>query len=473
MKDGVTPENNAASELLKVVGPSQIAPDESEQFFKSLGIPQLPAEGDYFLRWEDWRAYLLSQRHDIANLSEDQKKALLEPLMGEIGQLNASFEQATLGPWKSAENPIINEWLEANDIPLQAVAKAVEIPRFFLPVIRSGPRKPLDVNRVGVRKNVEDLALALNVRAMRNLGEGKEDTAWKDLQIATQIGQLFNTSSLGTDGWIGSEIELQAIRSMLIYLAKTEPDAAFCQTQLAKLSERMANAVPMAQRLDTAERMEMLDAVCLEAKGVERASYNGLPPNNPILVDWNFQLKFLNQKLDNAIKAAAVVDPRQRQLALQSFDSEIEQLRSEFLSWEEEDSSHAGRKTLTNQSFAEWLVTERLPLVVFLVGYESQVQTNRNLLRLALALAWYKAEIGKYPAALTDLVPKFLPAIPVDDFHGHPFSYQLKPDGYLLYSFGQNGIDEQGANAESDPSSRADDITARVPAVKPVPPPKE
>jgi len=68
---------------------------------------------------------------------------------------------------------------------------------------------------------------------------------------------------------------------------------------------------------------------------------------------------------------------------------------------------------------------------------------------------------GKYPEALDDLLGRFISGIPLDPFSGEPFRYVLEERGYLLYSVGPNGIDEEGRGYSDTP--RGDDIRRRVP----------
>jgi hypothetical protein len=42
------------------------------------------------------------------------------------------------------------------------------------------------------------------------------------------------------------------------------------------------------------------------------------------------------------------------------------------------------------------------------------------------------------------LVPEFLPQLPADPFNGQPLRYVMQPDHYLLYSVGQDGVDNGG-----------------------------
>jgi hypothetical protein len=93
-------------------------------------------------------------------------------------------------------------------------------------------------------------------------------------------------------------------------------------------------------------------------------------------------------------------------------------------------------------------------------------QTERNV-QVAFALAAYRADHGRYPASLDELAPKYLPKVPGDLFSFGPLVYLSEGDGYLLYSVGVNGSDEDGRGRDDDP--RGDDLAVRMP----VPAPKE
>ena len=46
-------------------------------------------------------------------------------------------------------------------------------------------------------------------------------------------------------------------------------------------------------------------------------------------------------------------------------------------------------------------------------------------MQLKLALRWYQADNGKPADNLDELVPKYLPSIPIDPYDGEPFRYRL------------------------------------------------
>jgi hypothetical protein len=62
-----------------------------------------------------------------------------------------------------------------------------------------------------------------------------------------------------------------------------------------------------------------------------------------------------------------------------------------------------------------------------------------------LALAAYHHDHGAYPASLDELVPEYLEALPPDPFSQEPLVYRRgEADEYVLYTVGEDGIDDGG-----------------------------
>jgi len=57
------------------------------------------------------------------------------------------------------------------------------------------------------------------------------------------------------------------------------------------------------------------------------------------------------------------------------------------------------------------------------------------------------------PASLTDLVPAFLPAIPIDPATDQPLRFRPLNPGYVVYGLGTDGEDNQG-NTTGKPGTR-------------------
>ena len=71
-------------------------------------------------------------------------------------------------------------------------------------------------------------------------------------------------------------------------------------------------------------------------------------------------------------------------------------------------------------------------------------RTRSRLLILILALEAHRKETGAHPSELAELLPSVLNEIPEDPFGNPEFAYVRKADGYLLYSYGPDGVDDGG-----------------------------
>ncbi|MBL8797104.1 MAG: hypothetical protein JNM56_24600 [Planctomycetia bacterium] len=63
---------------------------------------------------------------------------------------------------------------------------------------------------------------------------------------------------------------------------------------------------------------------------------------------------------------------------------------------------------------------------------------------VALAAERYRLATGAWPASLADLVPKYLPAVPVDLYDGKPLRYARDDEGVVIWSVGPDGHDDGG-----------------------------
>jgi hypothetical protein len=64
---------------------------------------------------------------------------------------------------------------------------------------------------------------------------------------------------------------------------------------------------------------------------------------------------------------------------------------------------------------------------------------------LKLALRWYQADNGKPAETLDELVPKYLPSLPLDPYDGEPFRYRLSRGEEIEGSFDPNEVVKNGA----------------------------
>ena len=91
--------------------------------------------------------------------------------------------------------------------------------------------------------------------------------------------------------------------------------------------------------------------------------------------------------------------------------------------------------------FTRLITSEMNKLLARAIG----TQTLASLTITAIALQRYKLARGEYPPNLSDLVPKYLPSIPLDSFDGSEIHYRrLEDKTFLLYANGRDAIDGGG-----------------------------
>lgn len=77
--------------------------------------------------------------------------------------------------------------------------------------------------------------------------------------------------------------------------------------------------------------------------------------------------------------------------------------------------------------------------------------------RLALQVEVFRAQRGRLPRDLNDLVPRFIPAVLEDPFDGQPMRYHTLTNGYVIYSVGRDLHDNGGR--ERPPDAKSSDKT--------------
>ena len=80
-----------------------------------------------------------------------------------------------------------------------------------------------------------------------------------------------------------------------------------------------------------------------------------------------------------------------------------------------------------------------------------------------MAVERFRIAHGRLPERLDDLVPTYLEGVPTDPFDGEAIRYAQLPEGYVVYSIGQNLLDDGGieVNCEAQAAGE-DDITFTV-----------
>lgn len=229
--------------------------------------------------------------------------------------------------------------------------------------------------------------------------------------------------------------------------------------------QRLPPMPNMADRLDFNERIVTLDSFMMIARG------GALPEDAGFLtklafkgIDWEPALRLTNQLCDRMAAAMRLKDRAERQKKLsqiqKDLDEKIKKSRQPGAM-----GNFLGALTTTPRKIGEQsgqiLLGLLMPAVYKVIQASDRSEQIQRNLHVAFALACYHREHGRYPDKLDALAPAFLERVPQDLFSGTALIYRPSDKGYLLYSVGVNGRDDEGRGFGDDED--ADDLSVRMP----------
>jgi hypothetical protein len=107
-----------------------------------------------------------------------------------------------------------------------------------------------------------------------------------------------------------------------------------------------------------------------------------------------------------------------------------------------------------------------MPAVSKLGDASRRHHAQLRCLLVAVAAERYRRAQGRWPAALGDLAPALVGAVPLDPYDGKPLRFRKLPDGVVVYSVGPDGSDDGGHIDREHPTAAGTDLGYRLWDVK-------
>lgn len=273
-----------------------------------------------------------------------------------------------------------------------------------------------------------------NAKILAEVETGQMAAAFRDLKTMLRLGELIKDEP---------SVIVMLVRVALYHLPMQSlwdglVAHAWTDEQLADL-QRNLEQVDMLAHLEiswTAERgmnVWLLQTCLKDPRGISVLCFNDSPSSPPLIALWPRGWFYQNAlrvdamydaKIMRAVNArAARISP----LLVDSADKQISKLPCNVF--------NVGVRIL-------------LPVVKGTSSKVAAGQTYVSEAAVACALERYWLQHRRYPAALAELVPQFLAAVPHDVVDGQPLRYRLDGEGgFVLYSIGWDLIDDGGTIA--------------------------
>jgi hypothetical protein len=273
---------------------------------------------------------------------------------------------------------------------------------------------------------------------------------------------------------VGIAIDHIASKADLAYLERARLSAKQVQDRLKDL-QGLPSMPPMADKIDLAERFVFLDAVQMIRRGglgTLEALSGGPAPRKPspeeqkalAAIDWEPALRNGNRWYDRMVVAMRVQNRASREKEFNRLEKDLEDVKKEALERAGLLMGLLGRGDVgkkVGKQIGDVLISLMIPAIRKVQSAVDRSEQEQRNLHLAFALAAFQRDHGRYPAKLDDLAPKYVAAVPDDIFSGKALHYSPTDKGYLLYSVGLNGRDDEGRGPEDDPPG--DDLSVRMP----------
>ncbi len=412
---GVAAEANAAALLWEALGSEMMEPDLRESYQEQLGYSSSPPPTKPF--------------HALDELYGEDYQAL--------ARVHQQMDAALAAPWTPDDYPELARWLSANDEALRLCADAGRLDRYFDPLIPPADGTLLETTTT-LTQETRSLVPLIALRVTLRLGMGQVEESLEDSATLHRLSRLISQHPLFISQLAAYSYSAAAIAG----------DAALIQsgllteTQARKRRDFFAELPPfppLADLLNHGERFAILDSI-----------------QKQTLAEWqpNAVLSQVNLQIDELVAALRQPNFVQQRAALTK-------ARQQITAGIGANGDSSWRFAVFPRQALAMRFSNRLTLISGVAIDQMLKARAREVFRYQLAdtgyaLAGYRARHGRFPESLQLLVPEFLSLIPDDPFGNGPVRYlrNLQSQTFLLYSIGENGIDEQGQFA----LGRGDDI---------------
>ena len=472
LAQGVTPETNANVLIWQALGPHPEGGTMPPEYFRRLGAPQPPEAGEYFVTWDKYvQKHLTPPPDDVLGLLGGEREWKEQWL--------ARFERARQWPWQTKDEPELAAWLKANNRPLALMAEAGRRPHYYNPLVSTStdPQSARLISALLPSVQVcRQVGTAQTCRAMSRIADGDYGGAWQDLLACQRLGRVLARGGTLIEDLVGIAIVSIATNGQITLLGHGTHSSDQVRAWLADL--RALPPMPLlADKLALSERFMTLDAlmsVACHGPGVLdqlAGSAGAKPPGNELMsrmlsrsIDFDPAFRNVNVVFDQCEAACRLPDRAARKVAFTEIEDDIKRRKTGVVALGPVERATMGRAR-RGEYIGDILIGLMLPAFTRVQDATDRTEQSQANLQLAFALAAYRADAGRYPVRLNELAPSYLPAVPGDLFSGKPLIYRPAAGGYLMYSVGLNGLDEEGRWTDDDP--KGDDLRVRMPVTEP------
>lgn len=464
---GIDPDKNAMVLIVQAIGPKPEGSEVPGLYYDWLGTTRPPDDGVYLVRHTKFITDVIRPVAERRVVFDDDEPPFVGPPESDDAKDDwlKRFNECRKAPWSPTSEPRVAEWLTLIDKPLSIAAEASRRPQWYHPMASKSAdaraARLLAAPLSGLQ-SCREIATALVTRSMMRAKSDDFNGAWADLQASQRLGRLISRGTTLIEHLVGLAICTLGTTGEVSLLGAADHPPERLRTWQED-ARSLPPLPPLADIVDLGERHMVLDAMQAIALGADLGKFDDSLTDSPFRrppgtlfsrsIDFDPGFARANSTFDRLSSAAQIKDRVRRRESLAEIEQDITAAKVKAVADLKSLGLFEGAGD-RGERLAWIAINFLVPAVGKMLDSDDRIEQQFRNRDVAIALARYKADTGAYPAALTELAPKYLPTVPDDLFNGKPLTYRLEGNGYLLYSVGVNEVDDGGHDR--------DDVRVRV-----------
>lgn len=450
LSDGVTPRNNAAVLLVQTY-PGEITSEKfMKRFCKALGIKPVPLDGDHY---EDLFKFLRRRDGITENTTPEERKRLTDKHF-------AIWERVMADVWTAKSHPEVKEWLDENKKHFDTVRRASLRKRYYHPLLSDDNDDSTMLIAVLLPQiqSSREYARGLTIRSNYYLGIGENEKCVEDILTMRRLGNLITQGGTLVEQLVGIAILgiAQSVEERVALSGKlTSKELLAYRTKMSQT--RVASSV--LKSFDEFERLTYLDSVQQVMKGGMRTLNQMMGGGGgetqqtrmrelldravTSSTDWTVTMRIGNKMFDKFSDNLKTDDWTEQGKAMARMEEELKKM-SASIDTTTAIQAFLGGPEFRGKMMGRIFVSLLMPALSAVTAAEHRVQISDDLSYFVLSIAAFKDEVGRYPNSLRELSEKIAGDYPIDRYSNKDFLYRSNGDGFIVYSVGKNGSDNNG-----------------------------
>lgn len=384
-------------------------------------------------------------------------------------------DKALVRPWSRNECPAIKQWLDLNQKSLKFIEQGLAQQRYYAPIINHN-NPPLLYAATPIHFQLQrDVAKAFATRATYTIKQNQPDKAWQEILNIKKLARHVSHESITFAHLIAISIEQIAHKTLCQLVIHGNLTPTQTRAMLNDLA-RLTPLEPISTKINLGERLAVIDLLQFLTRGQGGAALLDVEQENESTravaglfqsarFDSRAAQRYIDLFFDRFTKALSATSPQDAKRLTNHLQKQFNQM-VRYADLEGIALITAMQKfdnpTKYTQALAEFLIAMTTIDPAGAYQLELEIRCLTALEPIALAMAAYQHDHGKYPSSLDALAPAYMQTIPSDWADQSPVKYRVESGAIRIYSVGCNFKDDQGVNSKRS-DDKSDDQTIVLP----------